>query len=77
MRSIDIGNRQIAELRLQIEKPDVIIRPDMTGIGVLDRVDVHAVVELGETAAEAALPELRRITSWPNRLRRAVFREVR
>ncbi len=77
LRSIDIGNRQIAELRLQIEKPDVIIRPDMTGIGMLDRVDVHAMVELGETAAEAALPELRRITSWPSRLRRAVFREVR
>ncbi|HEX2698310.1 MAG TPA: patatin-like phospholipase family protein, partial [Anaerolineales bacterium] len=27
MRGIDIGNRQIAELRFQLEKPDVVIRP--------------------------------------------------
>lgn len=77
MRSIDIGNRQITELRLQLEKPDVIIRPGVTGMGVLDRVDVHDVVKRGEVAAEAALPELRRITSWPNRLRRILFGENR
>ena len=77
MRSIDIGNRQITELRFQLEKPDVIIRPDVTGIGVLDRVDVHDVVKRGEAAVEAALPELRRTTSWPNRLRRTLFGENR
>ena len=77
MRGLDIGNRQITELRFQLEKPDVIIRPDITGIGLLDRVDVHEVVKRGEVAAEAAIPELKRITSWSNRLRRTLFREVR
>ena len=77
MRSIDIGNRQITELRFQLERPDVIIRPDVTGIGVLDRVDVHDVVKRGEVAAEAAVPEIKRVASWPNRLRRTLFREVR
>jgi len=73
MRSIDIGNRQITELRFQIEKPDVIIRPDVTGLGLLDRVDVHAVVKHGEAAAQAALPELKRAVSWANRVRRKLF----
>jgi len=73
MRSIDIGNRQITELRFQIEKPDLIIRPDVTGIGILDRVDVHDVVKRGEAAAEAAVDELKRIASWPERLRRTLF----
>ncbi|MCL4528559.1 MAG: patatin-like phospholipase family protein [Chloroflexi bacterium] len=77
MRSIDIGNRQITELRFQLERPDVIIRPDMADIGLLDRVDVHEVAKRGEAAAEAALPELKRVTAWPNRLRRTLFREVR
>lgn len=75
MRSIDIGNRQITELRFQLEKPSVVIRPSLTDIGVLDRVDVHEVVKCGEAAAEAALPELKRIASWPNRLRRTLFGE--
>ncbi len=70
MRSIDIGSRQIADLRFQLEKPDVIIRPNVRDIGVLDKVDVRSVVQLGEEAAKAGLPEIRRVTSWTGRLRR-------
>ncbi len=73
MRSIDIGNRQVTELRLQLEKPDVIIRPEVGDIGILDQVDVHAIAARGEAAAHEALPELRRATSWTNRLRRQIF----
>lgn len=70
MRSIDIGSRQIAELRFQIEKPDVIIRPAVDDIGALDQVNVREVAKLGEEAAKACLPEIRRATSWTSRLRR-------
>ncbi len=70
MRGIDIGNRQITELRFQLEKPDVVIRPRVDDIGLLDRVDVHQVAKSGEEAARAMLPELKRAVSWPNRLRR-------
>jgi NTE family protein len=73
MRGLDIGGRQIAELRLMLDKPDVIIRPDVAGIGILDRVDVHAVVKLGEIAAQAALPELKRSVTWTKSLRRKLF----
>ena len=74
MRSIDIGGRQIAELRFQLEKPDVIIRPDVADIGVLDRVDVAAIAYLGEQAAREMLPELRKATAWTERLRRVASR---
>jgi NTE family protein len=70
MRSIDIGGRQIAELRFELEKPEVIVRPQVEGIGVLDRVDVGAVAALGEQAARAMLPEIRKATGWSARLRR-------
>jgi NTE family protein len=70
MRSIDISGRQIAELRFKLEKPDVIIRPDVEGIGVLDDVDVGTVAELGERAARERLPDLRRATAWTARLKR-------
>ncbi|MGE5071804.1 MAG: patatin-like phospholipase family protein [Anaerolineae bacterium] len=73
MRSIEIGGRQIAELRLQLEKPEVVIRPDVSDIGVLDRVNVAEVVKLGEEAAQAKLPELMRATNWSAGLGRLVF----
>jgi NTE family protein len=77
MRSIDIGSRHIEELRFQIEKPDVIIHPEVDEIGALDRVDVHEVAMLGEAAARAKLPELRRATSWTTRLRKDLFGDHR
>jgi NTE family protein len=70
MRSIDIGGRQIAELRFRLEKPDVVIRPDVEGIGMLDRVDVGHVADLGEAAAREMLPALKKATSWRAGLRR-------
>ncbi len=73
MRSIEIGGRQIAELRLELEKPEVVIRPDVAGIGVLERVNVHEVVKLGEEAAQAKLPDLLRATTWSAGLGRLVF----
>ncbi|MBL7161333.1 MAG: patatin-like phospholipase family protein [Anaerolineales bacterium] len=70
IRSIEIGMFAITELRLQIDAPEVIIRPDVSQIGYLDRVDVSAVAKLGERAAEAALPELKRAVGWRRRVGR-------
>jgi len=73
VRSSDITNRQITELRFQIEKPDVIISPEVDEIGMIESVDVHEIVKLGEMAARAKLPELRRLASWTTRLRKTIF----
>jgi NTE family protein len=73
LQSVDVGSRQLAELRLQADCPEVIIRPDVSGVGLLDKVEVSKIVRMGEAAAEAALPELRRAVAWPNRFRRRIF----
>ena len=75
MESVDIGGRAVAELRLKIDKPEVIIRPDVGDIDILEEVDVHEVAKRGEEAALASLPELRKAVSWQGRLRRKFFRE--
>jgi NTE family protein len=72
LRSVDIAGAMMTELRLQLEKPDVIIRPDVPQIGLLDRVDVHQVAQLGEQAAIQALPALRRAASWQGWLARRI-----
>jgi len=72
VRSIDIAGARLTELRLQADQPDVIIRPAVPHVGLLDRVDIHEVALLGEAATLAALPELRRAASWRGWLGRRV-----
>lgn len=68
--SMDITSRMITELRLQVEKPEVIIRPDVTKFGYLDRVDPNILLPIGEAAVERALPEIQHALSWRNRFSR-------
>jgi NTE family protein len=73
MRSVDIGNRAVAEYRLIVDKPDVIIRPDVADIALLGHVDVREVAKRGDAAVLAVLPELRASVRWTSRLRRSLF----
>lgn len=70
LRSVDIGSCALAELKLKIDQPEVLIRPQVNAIGLLDPVDVAAVAKLGEQAAEGAIPDLQAAFSWSARLRR-------
>ncbi len=70
LQAVDAAGRMLADMRLQMDDPEVILRPEVGGIGLLDVVDVHRVVRAGEKAVEAALPELKKATAWPSRMRR-------
>jgi len=69
-KSYDTTGRMLSELRMQIDKPDVIIRPDVSRYGILENVNTKELVAVGEAAAEAALPEIRQALSWSNQLTR-------
>ena len=71
-RSLDITSRAVTQYRLQVDRPEIIIRPDVLNVDTLDIVDVRAVAQKGEEAVEAALPELRRLFTWRNRWYRAI-----
>jgi len=77
VQSVDIGSRMMADLRLKADKPDVIIRPLVSGIEILDRVNVSDVALVGEQAVQASLPELRHLAAWPSRLRWRLFKDGR
>ena len=74
LRSVDIGSCALAELKLKIDRPEVLIRPPVAAIGLLDPVDVAEVAKLGEQATEEAIPDLLAAFSWSARLRR-LFRQ--
>jgi len=71
-RSLDITSRAMTQYRLEMDRPDVIIRPQVYDIDTLDIVDVHEVVKRGEAATEAALPHLRSLFTLRNRWRRSM-----
>ena len=72
LRSLDIADRALAEYRLEVDKPEIIIRPAVHHLDLFSKVDVRAVAQLGEDATEVVLPELKNYFAWQNRLRRAV-----
>lgn len=69
-RSLEMGTYMLAHTRLAIEKPDVIIRPQVGDIGILDKVDVVKVAARGEVAVAEALPKLRKAMSWRGKVKR-------
>ncbi len=73
LRSVDVSSRYVAHLRLQVDKPEIIIRPDVHHINLLDNVSIEEVARLGEAALEDVLPDLKRKTAWLARINRRVF----
>jgi predicted acylesterase/phospholipase RssA len=70
IHSMDLSGQMLMDKQLQLEQPDVIIRPKLGQIGIVDRVDIPQLIKAGEQAAQAALPELRKVGEWRYRLDR-------
>lgn len=75
LQSMDISARMLTELRLEMDKPDVIIRPDVHQYGMMDMVDPGDLIKRGYRAAEVASFQLQEAFSWHNSLRRN-FRHI-
>lgn len=77
VQSIDITARMLTELRLEVDRPEVIIRPDVHEYGMLDLIDPHILYQAGVNAAEAEMPCIRRELSWPSSVYRILRRPSR
>ncbi len=73
LRAVDVSSRAVAHFRLELDKPDVLIRPAVHHINLLDKVVVADVAMLGEQATEEMLPQIKRAVSWPVRISKKIF----
>lgn len=73
-RSTDITSRMLTELRLAVDKPEVVIRPDVGKFGLLDFGDPLELIRLGEEAADAVIPEIKQSLSWTGQISRRLRR---
>lgn len=70
MQSIDIGTRAITEMRLQIDRPDVIIRPRIKASWLTEHIDVLALAAAGEQAAREKADEIQQSFAWQHSVMR-------
>jgi NTE family protein len=61
LRSADMTIHMLGEKRLEIENPEVLLRPDVGHIGSLDKVDIPEIAALGDQAVAEAADKLARI----------------
>ena len=73
LRSVDVSTRALSYYRLELEKPEVIVRPKVHHISMLDKVVIAEVAQLGEDALEEVLPQLKKVVSWQGRLAKKLF----
>jgi NTE family protein len=72
INSIDLMSLVLLDKQLRLEKPDIIIRPGLGPVGIVDQVDIAKLIKQGEIAATQALPEIHRVCSWQYRLRHKI-----
>lgn len=74
IESMDLTMHMVAETRMQLEKPEVIIRPKVHHVGILDNVDPQELIHAGRKAAEEAMPHIREALGWHKQIIR-IFKE--
>ena len=57
-RSLEISSRLFTDLRLQLDNPEVTVRPDVAQVGILDTPEAGPLIEAGRAAMAAGLREL-------------------
>ncbi len=77
LRSVDVSSRALAYYRLELEKPEVIVRPAVHDFGLLDKVVVADLAQLGEQALEEVLPQLKKAVSWRSRFTKILLGTAR
>jgi NTE family protein len=71
---MELTSRTYTETRLEIDRPEVIVRPEVWRVGLFDEPSVADMIGIGEKAMEQELSLLREQFSLPRRLARMVRR---
>jgi NTE family protein len=76
LQSMDLAGLMLLDKQLKLEKPEVIIRPKLSQIGLVDHIDVLGVIKAGAQATEEALTEIHKVMGWRFRLSQKISHMV-
>jgi NTE family protein len=69
-QSIDLSSKLLAELRMKVDDPDVIIRPDVSKYGIFDLVDASDLIQKGIISINDSSQLISDSFSWPTYFKR-------
>lgn len=59
--SINVMEQQVTEIKLQIDKPDLLIEPNLMDFGIFDFHQAKPIMQKGYDAAKAKIPEIKKV----------------
>jgi NTE family protein len=76
-RSMEVASKHLTELSINLYEPEVVIAPPIGHIGLLDDVDVDKLINIGATATEATLQDIKSESNWIRRIKRHVKQQIK
>ncbi len=70
INSMEIMMNMVTELRIKVDKPDILIRPDVFNYTMFSKVEVDTMVKIGEDAVKRHADELTKMFGVANRASR-------
>lgn len=70
INSMEIMMNMVTELRIKVDKPDILIRPDVFNYTMFSKVEVDTMVKIGEDAVKRHADELTKMFGIANRASR-------
>ena len=59
--SINVMEQQVTEIKLQIDKPDLLIEPNLMDFGIFDFHQARPIMQKGYDAAKAKIPQIKEV----------------
>jgi len=75
-RSTDVSSQHMTELIIQLYQPEIIVRPRVGHIGVLQKIDTSEIIQTGIDATESAIKEIKSEANWIRKIQRKVKHRI-
>lgn len=75
-RSTDVSGQHMTELIIQLYQPEIIVRPRIGHIGVLQKIDTSEIIQSGIDATESAITKIKSEANWIRKIQRKVRNRI-
>jgi NTE family protein len=75
-RSIEVSSKHLTEMSMALYKPEVIISPPVGHIGVLQKMDINELIDIGMDAANKTIEQIKSEANWVKKIQRKVKHQI-
>lgn len=75
-RSIEVSGQHLTELNMKLYKPEVIISPPVGHIGVLQKLDIDELINIGWESTNQTIEQIKSEANWIKKIQRKVKQQI-